>query len=254
MVSIDLHAHLEELNEFKKKHVGTECWSSIVLKKGVCMALHTKNKFDDGIKDTILFIKQNHPNIYKMSFAEIKKHIPNIPKCQQFVIGTLEHQALYIMYNHHATKKGMYAPFIVSAAKDWTINLNKILITCGMNMYIGNYECDVPIRLLLPLKNKQLLSVEDNKPRITLLELCIVFEHILRFNCLEKLVNMSFKSTDISYDHLVVLCFKRKNEIVDEIFTQFDINKHVTGTDHARLARLSNTKKWIKRNATNKHH
>lgn len=180
-----------QLEDFKKL-VSKYSWNAIELNRNVCKVLNSSKKFTDGINSTMELLQVKFPHIMNMSWPELQTYVPYPPTYKQFVIGTLEHQSYYFAYNMYSKRY----PFLVSSAADWTEDLNKILITCGMQLNIDNDGGEFPVRILLPKNTNSLLR--NNEPRVTLLEFCIVMKYINNFEIYQIPDNGSL-------DHIVLL-------------------------------------------------
>jgi hypothetical protein len=240
-MSTQQHNIIYELENFIAQNKGEQGWSQINLHQNVCSVIDSNHKFDDGLRRTLQIIYERYPEVANMSLEELTDSIPYPPMCKQFVIGTLEHQSYYFMYN----QKNDTHPFILSSAADWTEDLNNILISCGMNSHLKNQK-NCPIRILIPKVLDNLLI--NNKPRITLLELCIVLEGIHKFK-----VDVIDESDHL--DHIVVLLtpIKQNNQQggskIAAIISDGDL-KHVK--KFKNVDRWLNTKKkQIKTNKNN---
>jgi hypothetical protein len=180
------------IQKIKKEVIKIDsCWAPIDLHKNHCETLIPT--FKDGFMESYNFCKVC--SIYAHhTLDDLKQLIPFFPTdkdCKQLVIGPIELLAPYLSY----LSKDPDAPFFISTAKNWTVDLNKILLTCGMLMNLQNARCEYPVRILLP-KNIEDLYRDDMKPRITLLELCIVLKYLHNFEV--------YKVNGLDYDLILL--------------------------------------------------
>jgi hypothetical protein len=232
---------MSKLDTFVKKTTNNnkKCWLSMNLKKNICNAINIQDEFENNIKDTIELIKKKYNVIYNLNIDILTSLIPNIPVNKQVVLGTFENLSIYFIYNLHMKKMDKFQPFILLSSKEWTDDLNKILISCAMDTYLNN-KSKYPIRLLLPINNNQLLN-EDKTPRISLLELCIVFDKLLSYSSKyipNNKIELYFNNT--IYNHKVILLSKKK------INNNFNIIHEIKDDEIKDVSHFKNTKKWIK--------
>lgn len=178
-------------------------WKSIHLSRNVCKAIDSSNKLNDAEDESLSLIKKRYPNIFRMTKTELSQFVraPPHANCKQFVIGTFEHQSYYFMYNQRCNSR----PFILSSAKDWTEDLNRIIISCGMQFSL-NHQSKCPVRVLIPKDLNKLLT-NKHEPRITLLELCIVLEDIHSYK-----VKILKDSKTVHLDHYIVLIYPQPKQ------------------------------------------
>lgn len=171
---------------------GGTCWNSVKLHNSQCEQLIPT--FRDGISESLNLCKsrpQCKPFL-DLDLNKLKEFIPFIPEekgCQQLVIGPFELLAPYITY----MSKNRDGPFFILMAKHWTPDLNKILISCGMEGSVNNTQCLFPVRLLIP-KNLNELYNNNITPRITMLEFCIVLEYMHNFE------SFYYDQPDLAFD------------------------------------------------------
>jgi hypothetical protein len=159
------------------------CWIRKVFNTKQNEKICTQSTFYNGWNDTLRFIEEKYP----MSASEKEekmREIPFIPEpgCKQVVLGTMELIAPYFYYNQMQHQNNEEEPFILLASQHWSEDLNIAYVSCAMSLLLGNQSCVYPIRLLLPKDNYKLLSANRSKPRVTLYELCILFQYSKYFN------------------------------------------------------------------------
>lgn len=164
-------------NNIQNKHPYA-CWIKKVFNTKKNEETCMRSNFFNGWNDTLAFINKRYPMSDSEKIAKINE-IPFLPEpgCKQVVLGTMELIAPYFYYNEMHEEE----PFILLASQHWSEELNINYVSCAMSLLLGNQACVYPIRLLLPKDNYQLLS-PNLKPRITLYELCILFQYSNKFN------------------------------------------------------------------------
>lgn len=141
-------------------------WDKPVMKKEECNSLIPV--FTNNLKGTLKYCDKVCEKFIKMPLTELKKMLPSIPKCKQAVFGLFEDLAPYIVYSSRVKN----SPFIILTSDKWTPMLNKKFVSCALDRLFEK-ACTSSLRILLTTKDSRYYNAE-NKPRIALLELCIV--------------------------------------------------------------------------------
>ena len=143
----------------------SKCWTKPVMKKEECNSLLPV--FTNNLKGSLKYCDKICEKFMEMPLTALKKLLPSIPKCKQAVFGLFEDLAPYIVYSSRVTN----SPFIIMSTDKWTPLLNKKFVSCALDRLFEK-ACTSSVRILLTRDSRYYTS--EHRPRIALLELCIV--------------------------------------------------------------------------------
>jgi len=181
------------------------------------------NNYTNGVTSTMNYIKTIN------NLSEYPTSIYKIPTgtCKQVVLGTLD--GIHDYFN----KK----EYLVLASNNWSEELNKNFVLCSLKaLFNKQAACKYHIRIIIP-KDRTKLITHNNKPRITLLELCLFLQESNMFTIYKYKFPSNIESA-IDYDMY----------FVSKITSNQTSNKTLNQISNQTLNQTLNKNNTIRRN------